>query len=59
MVIEIGMSGFHKTTLTVTKVFYCKQKADIVQYRDYKNFSNEAFLNNLQFFQINYNFKTL
>ena len=45
MVIETGLSGFHKMKLTVMKVFHSKQKADIVQYRNYKSFVNEAFLN--------------
>ena len=59
MVIETGLSGFHKMKLTVMKLFYSKQKADIVQYRDYKHFSNHTFSNDLQFFQINYDFETL
>lgn len=45
MIIETGLSGSHNMKLTVMKVFYSKQKADIVQYRDYKSFVNEAFLN--------------
>ena len=31
-------------TLTVMKVFYNKQKPNIVTYRNYKHFSNEAFM---------------
>ena len=31
-------------TLTVMKVFYKKQKTDIVTYRNYNHFSNEAFM---------------
>ena len=31
-------------TLTVMKVFYKKQKTNIVAYRNYKHFSNEAFM---------------
>ena len=31
-------------TLTVMKVFYKKQKPNIVTYRNYKYFSNEAFM---------------
>ena len=59
MVIEPELSGFHKMKLTVMKVFYSKQKTDIVQYRDYKSFVNEALLNDFLFFQINYNFETV
>ena len=56
MIIETGLSGSHNMKLTVMKVVYSNQKADIVQYRDYKNFSNEAFLNDTQFSQIMYNY---
>ena len=31
-------------TLTVIKVFYKKQKTNIVTYRNYKHFSNKAFM---------------
>ena len=30
------------------KVFYNKQKPKIIQYRKYKGFSNEAFMNELE-----------
>ena len=42
--VETGLSDFHKMTLTVMKVFYKKQKTNIVTYRNYKHFSNEAFM---------------
>ena len=42
--IETGLSDFHKMTLTVMKVFYKKQKTNIVTYQNYKHFSNEAFM---------------
>ena len=44
-VIETGLSGFRKTFFTILKVFYTQQKPRITQYRSYKNFSNEAFIN--------------
>ena len=47
-VIETGLSDFHKMILTVKKVFYNKQKPKIVQYRKYKDFSNEAFMHELE-----------
>ena len=47
-VIETGLSDFHKMSLTVMKVFYNKQKPKIIQYRKYKGFSNEAFMNELE-----------
>ena len=42
--VETGLSDFHKMTLTVMKVFYKKQKTNIVTYRNYKHFSNEVFM---------------
>ena len=47
-VIETGLSDFHKMSLTVMKVFYNKQKPKIIQYRKYKDFSNEAFVHELE-----------
>ena len=47
-VIETGLSAFHKMSLTVMKVFYNKQKPKIIQYRKYKDFSNEAFMHELE-----------
>ena len=44
MTVETGLSDFHKMTLTVMKVFYKKQKTNIVTYRHYKHFSNEALM---------------
>ena len=40
--VETGLSDFYKMTLTVMKVFY--KKKYIVRYRNYKHFSNEAFM---------------
>ena len=42
--VETGLSDFHKMTLTVMKIFYKKRKTNIVTYRNYKYFSNEAFM---------------
>ena len=42
--VETGLSDFHKMTLTEMKVFYKKQKTNIVTYRNYKHFSNETFM---------------
>ena len=47
-VIETGLSDFHKMSLTVLKVCYKKQKSKIIQYRMYKDFSNEAFIHELE-----------
>ena len=47
-VIETGLSDFQKMSLTVMKVYYNKQKPKIIQYREYKDFSNEAFMHELE-----------
>ena len=44
MTVGTGLSDFHEMTLTVMKVFYKKQKTNIVTYRNYKHFSNEAVM---------------
>ena len=44
MTVENGLSDFHKMTLTVMKVFYKKQKTNVVTYKNFINFSNEAFM---------------
>ena len=41
---ESGLSTVRKMTLTVIKVFYKKQKTNIMTYRNYKHFPNEAFM---------------
>ena len=46
--LETGLSDFHKTTLTVVKVFCKKEKPTIITYRSYTNFSNEVFMADLQ-----------
>ena len=40
---ETGLSDFHKLTFTVLKMFYAKQKPEIIKYRDYKNFNKTTF----------------
>ena len=42
-VYETGLSDFHRLTLTILKEYHFKQNPKIIQYRDYKNFSNEHF----------------
>ena len=48
MVIETGLSDFHKMSLTVMKIFYKKQGPKIVRYRNYHNFDNELFKNEVK-----------
>ena len=42
-VIEMGLSGFHLMTLTVMKKNFRKFYPRLINYRSYKNFSNEPF----------------
>ena len=46
--IETGSSDFHKLTLSIMKVFYKKQKPNIIKYRDYRNFDNITFMNDVK-----------
>ena len=41
--IETGLSDFYKMIVTVSKVYFQKREAKIINYRDYRNFSNEKF----------------
>ena len=55
--IETGLSDFCKTSLTVMKLFYIKQKPKVIHYKNYKDFSHEDFMHELEitlssFFQI-------
>ena len=40
---EIGLSDFHKMTLTVLKSSFVKQKPRVLIYRNYKFFNNTLF----------------
>ena len=48
MVIETGLSDFHKMCVTVMKMYCVKQKPNIVHYRKFKNFDNDLFLKDLK-----------
>ena len=48
MTLETVLTGFHRMTLTVIKVFYKKQKPTIITYCDYKHLSNEVFIADVQ-----------
>ena len=43
MVMETGISDFHKMVITVLKIFYKKQKPKIISYRNYKTFNANLF----------------
>ena len=46
-VIEIGLSDFHKMTVTVMKTFFEKLQPRVVKYRNYKHFENDKFRTDL------------
>ena len=48
MIIETGLSDFHKMCITVMKMYYSKQKHSIIHYRKFKDFDNDAFIKDLQ-----------
>ena len=43
-----GISDLHKLVVTVLKNFYKKQRAKIIHYRNYKNFENDNFRQDLE-----------
>ena len=46
--VETGISDLHKLVVTVLKTFYIKQRPKITHYRNYKNFENGNFRQDLQ-----------
>ena len=42
-VTETGLSDFHKMAVTVIKTSYRKIESRVINYQDYKSFSNEGF----------------
>ena len=46
--VETGLSDFHKMVLTVLKTTYQKAGPTVVNYRDYKNFSEQTFKQDLR-----------
>ena len=46
--LETGLSDFYQMTLTVMKVFYKKQKPTIIPYCNYKHFSNDLLMTDVQ-----------
>ena len=41
--IETGLSDFHKMIVTILKTYFQKKEPKIIQYRDYKNFSEVEY----------------
>ena len=48
VVIERGLSDFHKMSATVMKMYYTKQKPSIARYRKFKNFCNDSFIKDIK-----------
>ena len=48
MVIETGLSDFHKMCITVINMYYSKQKPSIIHYRKFKDFKNDAFIKDIK-----------
>ena len=48
MVIETGLSDFHKMLLTVMKVFSKKQSPNIIRYHSYRNLNKKIFINEVE-----------
>ena len=47
LAIETGLSDFHRMTVTLMKAYSTKLCPKLVNYRDFKKFSNEAFRDEL------------
>ena len=46
-IIKAGMSDFHKMVMTALKVYFKIKGSSVIQYCDYKNFSNSKFRNDV------------
>ena len=46
--IKTGISDFHELVVTALKTFHKKQRPKIIHYRNYKNFENDNFRQNLK-----------
>ena len=50
MVIETGLSDFHKMCITVTKMYYSEHKHSIIRFRKFKDFNNDGFTKEIKTF---------
>ena len=48
LTIETGISDCHKMTVTLMKTYFKKKQPRIISYRDYKKFSNDKFILELE-----------
>ena len=62
-VIETGLSDFHKMVITIRETIFTKLTPKVINYRDYKMFSNDNFrqkiLTELSMENISVNYKGL
>ena len=49
-IIETGLSDFHKLTVTVMKTSFRKMPPKVITYRNYKQYSNISFCNELNYY---------
>ena len=47
-VIKTGLPDFHRMTISVLKMHFCKLPSKVISYRDFKKLENERFMNSLQ-----------
>ena len=47
-VIDTCLSNFYKISLTFLNIFYKKQHPNIATYRNYRNFDNKLFMNDVE-----------
>ena len=57
--IETGISNFHKLVVTVLKTFYKRQRPKIIHDRNYKNFENNNFRQDLKIELLNLDIKNV
>ena len=48
LVLESGLSDFHKIVVSVLKRYFKKEAPKVIIYRDYRYFDNEKFCNELE-----------
>ena len=48
-VIETGLSDFHRMTISVLKMHFRKLPPKVINYRDFKKFGNERFMDSLHY----------
>ena len=48
-VIETGLSDFHRMTISVLKMHFRKLPPKVINYRDFKKFDNEKFMDSLHY----------